>query len=330
MGTTAEQVGSAEDVTNLTGDQSAAFQGQAGAWSGKMEDTYSSLSEFSVDVPTAQARTGTAKTGDAVTGSAMTGNVKTAKGMQYDPMSGYRAFFGMQPQLQGLISGATSDYARGQFQMAETQANKAREQTWGELAAAGLVEGGQTGRSLYEADFESRQQALNNVTGMQTQMYGQLANTMLGTLPGQYQAQAQMTNELGMFNVGQQNQMSQFNVGQQNQMSQFNVGQQNQMSQFNVGQQNRMTQFNVGQQNQMGMFNAQQQMAAQQMELDALVGAGNLAAGGYQGALSGYAASQNFYEPNYEATNWATDFALPLIGAGAGAAATMAGGGYGA
>jgi hypothetical protein len=282
MGTTTEQIGSAEDVTNLTGDQSAAFQGQAGTWKNRMGDVYSDLGEFSVDVPSAKARTG-----DAM----------TAEGMEYDPTSGYRAFFGMQPQLQGLISGATSDYAQGQFQMAETQANKAREQTWGELAAAGLVEGGQTGRSLYEADFESRQRALNNVTGMQTQMYGQLANTMLGTLPGQYQAQAQMTNELGMFNVGQQN---------------------------------RMTQFNVGQQNQMAQFNAQQQMAAQQMELDALVGAGNLATGGYQGAVSGYAASQNFYEPNYETTNWATDFALPLIGAGAGAAATMAGGGYGA
>lgn len=286
MGTTTTQLNTADDVTNLNQGESELFLSTYEEAFNRLMGVGSALEGYSSNVQPNRVRP-------------HRGTAETFAGYDYDPMSGYQAFMGMQPALQGLISGATSDYAQGQFAMADTQANKAREQTWNELAAAGLVEGGQTGGSLYEADFVARQQALNNVTGMQTQLYGGLANNMLSTMPGQFQAKAQMGHELGMFNTGELNRMSQFNVAQANQMQQFGAEQALQAQMFN-----------------------------QQSELQALMAAGELYGGGTGSATGGYGSSQNWWSPDYEATNWATDFWMPMLGTiiGAGAQAAMSGG----
>lgn len=256
--TTYEQVGGADQVTNLTRDQSDLYGSM-------MKDTLNQLQGYEVDPASYQARTA---------------DLQRAKLREYDPMGGYEAFLGYSDDLWDAVAGPTSAYGTAMREAAQAPAEQSMKQVQQQLINSGLWNAGQTPGTLFDAYNQAQKQATADVLGMQTGIYGNLAQTALTGMPGQYQYANQMANELGMFNVGQANQMSQFNVGQQNQAAQFN---------------------------------AQQQMLAQQLELDALLGGGQLAG-------QGYAASQNWYEPSYMENesaweSWGADLTGALIGA---------------
>lgn len=125
-----------------------------------------------------------------------------------DPAAGYGYAMGLAPELQELAMGATSPMAQAQTELADVMGAGAVQdvmQAYGG-GAGGAGQGLYSGAAMSAASrgaMEPRLQAMANITGAQTGLFGGMMQSVLGSAPGAFQFPAQLAAGLYSQGMGQ-------------------------------------------------------------------------------------------------------------------------------
>lgn len=206
-----------------------------------------------------------------------------------NPQAAFNAFTSYAPELQNLVQGATSDFAQEQLGLADMVSERAVQDVLAQYSGQGAYYSGPSMQAAVEAGARPRQEAVANITGLQSNLAGVLMNQGLAQMPRAYQAAA--GEETARYGIGTN---AALGLGSQ-------------------GLQAREQNLDY-----LGLA-----QGAQEGNRDALLRLLGIESG-TAGALAGTAlggaldfGQQEFYEPDYEHQPGALDYLLGLVGAAA-------------
>jgi hypothetical protein len=170
-----EQVGSAEDVSNVNYMTDPAFGANMGLFNQLRNTLY----------------------GGGGQGGQFRGLMESG-----DPTAAYNWFLGASPAFQQVAMDVTNPFVAGQMQMANMVSPDAVSDVAAQYGgSANSYYSGAAANAMLDKAAQVRQNAVNNALQMQTQTAGSLLNNALGTAPGAFGQKRQQ--DIGLFGLGQ-------------------------------------------------------------------------------------------------------------------------------
>lgn len=123
-------------------------------------------------------------------------------GKYEDPMAGFNAFLGYAPALQEIVTGASSPYGTALFDQARALSAEGMNNVLAQYGGSNLYGGGAV-RAASQAAQTPLLEAMTQLSGQQMGLFGNLAGTALGQMPGAYASAADRYAGLGASALGQ-------------------------------------------------------------------------------------------------------------------------------